>query len=118
MEPFEVPSAGDWALHRGGCVFVDGAENIRIDYNIFSQNGNTGVFFANHVTDSVIAYNEFKFGSDSGILFLGSTQLMNGVTNTHPRDNVIEHNLFRELGLYNKQSSPFMQSKTAVCDNE
>ena len=40
MEPFEVPSGGDWALHRwelagevsgrGGVVFVDGAENIHV----------------------------------------------------------------------------------------
>lgn len=114
MEPFEVPSGGDWALHRGGCIFVDNAEEIRIAYNIFVNNGNNGVFFANHVVNSEIAYNEFALGSDSGILFLGSTQLMNGVAETHPHDNLIEHNLFRELGLYNKQSSPFMQSKTAV----
>ena len=39
---------------------------------------------------------------------------MDGTQETHPHDNVISHNLFRELGLYNKQSSPFMQSKTAV----
>ena len=114
MESFEVPSGGDWALHRGGCIFVDGAENIHISYNIFNNNGNNNVFFANHVTNSLIEYNEFAFGSDSGILFIGSSDLMDGTQETHPHDNTIQHNLFRELGLYNKQSSPFMQSKTAV----
>ena len=114
MESFEVPSGGDWALHRGGCVFVDGAENIHISYNIFNNNGNNNIFFANHVTNSLIEYNEFAFGSDSGILFIGSSDLMDGTQETHPHDNTIQHNLFRELGLYNKQSSPFMQSKTAV----
>ena len=56
MEAFEVPSGGDWALHRGGCVFVDGAEKIRIAYNVFENNGNNGVFFAIHVTESDITY--------------------------------------------------------------
>jgi hypothetical protein len=94
---------------------VDGAENINIRYNIFTQNGNNNIFFANHVTNSVIEYNEMKYGSDSGIIFLGSTSLMDGTEETHPHDNLIQRNLFRELGLYNKQSAPFFQSKSAVC---
>lgn len=95
-------------------VFVDGAENIHVQYNTFTQNGNNNVFFTNHVVHSVIEYNEFMYGSDSGILFIGSSDLMDGTRDDHPHDNLIQHNLFRELGLYNKQSSPFMQSKTAV----
>ena len=111
MEPFEVPSGGDWALHRwelagevsgrGGVVFVDGAENIHVQYNVFEQNGNNNVFFTNHVTHSVIEYNEMKYGSDSGILFIGSSDLMDGTREEHPHDNLIQHNLLHELGLYN-----------------
>ena len=101
-------------MNRGGVIFVDNAEDINISYNQFYNNGNNNIFFANHVINSLISYNEFAFGSDSGILFQGSTSLMDGTQETHPHDNTISHNLFRELGLYNKQSSPFMQSKTAV----
>ena len=101
---------------RGGEVFVDGAENLHVQYNVFEQNGNNNVFFTNHVTHSVIEYNEMKYGSDSGILFIGSSDLMDGTREEHPHDNLIQHNLLHELGLYNKQSSPFMQSKTAVGD--
>ena len=25
LEPYEVPSGGDWAVHRGAAVFLDGA---------------------------------------------------------------------------------------------
>ena len=25
MQPYEVPSGGDWSIHRGGAVFVEGA---------------------------------------------------------------------------------------------
>lgn len=95
-------------------MFVENAEQVTISYNRFVNNGNNNIFFANHVTESLISYNEFAYGSDSGIIFQGSTNLMDGTQETHPHDNTIEHNLFRELGLYNKQSSPFMQSKTAV----
>ena len=85
-------------MNSGGVIFVDNAEDINISYNQFYNNGNNNIFFANHVINSLISYNEFAFGTQE----------------THPHDNTISHNLFRELGLYNKQSSPFMQSKTAV----
>ena len=24
LDPYEVPSGGDWAIHRGGTLFLDG----------------------------------------------------------------------------------------------
>ena len=27
MDPYEVPSGGDWALHRGAAVFIEGNES-------------------------------------------------------------------------------------------
>jgi len=28
MEKYEVPSAGDWSIHRGGAVFIQGPEDV------------------------------------------------------------------------------------------
>ena len=35
----QVPSAGDWSIHRGGTVFIEGAENINVSGCFFDQSG-------------------------------------------------------------------------------
>ena len=30
LSSYEVPSGGDWSVHRGGAVFIEGAENILV----------------------------------------------------------------------------------------
>ena len=40
-EPYEVPSAGDWSVHRGGAVFVEHAHNISFERCLFNQVGPT-----------------------------------------------------------------------------
>jgi len=30
FEDFETPPGGDWAIHRGGMLFIDGAVNVTI----------------------------------------------------------------------------------------
>ncbi|KAK8812318.1 hypothetical protein WA158_007552 [Blastocystis sp. Blastoise] len=113
MEPHEVPSGGDIAIHRGGVIFVEGAERIFVEYNSFIHNGGTSVFFSNYVKDSQINRNEMYLGGDSGILFIGNSDLIDGTGHNHPTDNLVSYNLIHETGVFQKQSSPFMQSKTA-----
>ena len=31
MADYEMPSGGDWSIHRGGAVFLDGTEDITIE---------------------------------------------------------------------------------------
>lgn len=35
LDAYEVPSGGDWSTHRGATVFVEGAQNVVIDNNLF-----------------------------------------------------------------------------------
>ena len=35
----EVPSAGDWSVHRGAAVFIEAAHNITITHCLFNQTG-------------------------------------------------------------------------------
>ena len=37
MEPYETSSGGDWSIHRGGAVFVEGAQDVHISQNHFDQ---------------------------------------------------------------------------------
>lgn len=34
---YEAPSGGDWAIHRGGAVFIDGAQHIELEKLRFDQ---------------------------------------------------------------------------------
>ena len=37
MNPWGVPSGGDWGLYRGGAIFVEGAEDITIQHNTLTR---------------------------------------------------------------------------------
>ena len=43
LDDYEVPSAGDWSVHRGGAVYIEGVENVTIRSNLFDQVGGTSV---------------------------------------------------------------------------
>ena len=36
-EQWEVPSGGDWALHRSGAVFLQGTKDARISGGVFKR---------------------------------------------------------------------------------
>ena len=37
LERYETPSGGDWSIHRGAAVFVDGAVDVHVDGCTFSE---------------------------------------------------------------------------------
>ena len=37
MEPWGVPSGGDWGLYRGGAIFIEGAEHITVQHNLLTR---------------------------------------------------------------------------------
>lgn len=113
LEPYEVPSGGDWSVARKGAVYVQNAENINIVNCTFNQTGGNGVIFSNHVQSSVIADSEFVYIGDSAIIFLGSTTGVDGTGPTYPNQNTIARNHIHEVGIYGKQTSCFGQQLSA-----
>eukprot|EP01043_Picozoa_sp_COSAG02_P042302 COSAG02_NODE_3586_length_6523_cov_2.494630_5_plen_594_part_01 len=74
-EPYEVPSAGDWSVHRGGAVFIEAARNITIESCKFNQTGGNAIVLSGYVTDSAIVQNEFERIGDSAIVLLGAAEI-------------------------------------------
>ena len=68
LEPYEVPSGGDWSIARVAAVFVESAEGITIANATFSQTGGNAVMFSNHVAWSSVQDSEFVHIGDSGAL--------------------------------------------------
>jgi hypothetical protein len=113
LEQYEVPSGGDWSIHRGAALFVEDAENITVDKCSFNQTGGNGVFFSNHVTDSVVSSSEFAFLGDSAIASVGRTAGQDGTAPTYPNRNTFRNNHIHDVGVYGKQTSCYFQALSA-----
>ena len=46
LDEWGIPAGGDWALHRGGALFVEGAKRLTIDQCSFTLLDGNAVFFS------------------------------------------------------------------------
>ena len=107
LSSYEAPPSGDWAVHRGGSVYVEGAANISIDSSLFTYVATNGLVVSDWNQNISITHNEFVWMGDSAVILLGSSSGLDGVTNRNQPDLVsISHNLMHETGAYVKQSAP------------
>eukprot|EP01064_Diplonema_japonicum_P023540 TRINITY_DN33976_c0_g1_i1.p1 TRINITY_DN33976_c0_g1~~TRINITY_DN33976_c0_g1_i1.p1 ORF type:complete len:779 (+),score=205.51 TRINITY_DN33976_c0_g1_i1:45-2339(+) len=112
LQDYEVPSGGDWSVHRGAALFVDGAERVTIDSVGFDQLGGNAVFFSNYVKHSAVTNSNFWRTGDSAFLVVGSTKLALGNTDSIPEYNTFSGNLIDTVGFYMKQTSCFFKGVT------
>ena len=116
FESHEVPSGGDWAIHRGGAVFVEGVDGFTMQNCLFDSPGGNGLFLSNYIRNAIIEANEFRYTGESAIAAIGSTNLVDGLNGNQPRGTKIIGNLVHESGIFGKQTSPYMQS--LACQTE
>ena len=110
MSSYEVPSGGDWSVHRGGAVFVEGAKHVLVQNCLFDSPGGNGLFLSNYVRDAVVEGNEFVWVGDNAIVAVGTADLIDGTNGNQPRGTQILGNLVHEIGIYGKQVCAFVQS--------
>ena len=110
MDSYEMPSGGDWTIHRGGAVFLDGTEDVVIDSLIVEQPGGNGIFLSNHAWRTAVTNNVINGTGDSAIVLVGSTELMNGTRNTYPAFNNVTGNSAYNIGHYGKQVAAVFKS--------
>merc|ERR1712232_1214023 len=132
MDPHGVPSAGDWALDRNGALFLQGTENLKVQNSVFDRLDGNGVTISGYNRHATVQDCDFSFIGGNAMLSLGYTNEtensgfpfyraqtnhpaagVDGTDGNHPRFNQILRNVAREVGLYEKQSSFYMQAKTA-----
>jgi hypothetical protein len=122
MEKYEVPSGGDWSLHRNAAVFIDGASNIAVAGLLFDQPGGNAIMLSNSVVNSSVVNCSFISCGDSAILSVGSSRLMNGTGDQglFPTRNLIQGNLVDTVGVFGKETSAYfksMSNSNVVRDN-
>merc|ERR1712019_81196 len=132
MDPHGVPSAGDWALDRTGAIFLEGTESVKISGSKFERLDGNGVMISGYNRYATVEDSDFAFIGGNAMASWGYTNEtqnsgfpyytpltnfpeagVDGTDGNHPRHSQILRNSAREVGLYEKQSSFFMQSKTA-----
>ena len=111
MRDYMVPSGGDWAVHRGGSIYLTNTKNITITHNVLTQLGSNGVALIDYNDATSITSNEFVWLADSAIILVGSTNGIDGFsTASQPTNTLIQSNLIHEIGIYIKQASPILIS--------
>ncbi len=113
LKDYEVPSGGDWAVHRQGGVFAEGVDGLTIKNCLFDSMGGNGLLLSNYIRRAVIDGNEFKRSGDSAILSVGSANLIDGTSGNQPRGTLITNNLIYEMGIFGKQTAAFGQALSA-----
>jgi hypothetical protein len=103
LAPYEAPSGGDWTIHRGGTVFMEGAEDCCIERCFFDAVGGNAVFTNNYNRRIRVYGNKFTDAGDSAICLVGNKRSIQGTQRPFPADNTISNNLIHNCGVFGKQ---------------
>ena len=103
MEQYSIPSDGDWSIHRGAAVFLDGARDCTVKNCWFDAVGGNAVFMNNYNRDNVVTGCKFTKTGDSAICFVGDLELTHGTFLNFPYQCQASNNLIHDCGVYGKQ---------------
>ena len=127
LDPHGMPSGGDWALQRIGAITAEGAERLVVRQNEFTKIDGVGISLNGYLRNTTIAHNDFSWVGDSAMTAWGHTSnCLNANCSwripykvgpdarggEQPWMTLVEANLVRELGLWQKQSSMWFQAMT------
>lgn len=130
-KPYETLLKGDWAIARAGAVFMNNAENIRVDACVFDQIGGNGVFMSGYNRNNAVVNSDFE---DAGASCVAMVGLLSAVrcgaksfsdnvsctdktpgpkTDDYPAFNLVENNTMVNFGRFEKQVAGVEMSMTS-----
>lgn len=111
FEEYEVPSLGDWALHRGGAIRLEGSRHCHIRNCLFEGLGGNAVFANRFNRDLNVRGCTFRDIGDSGVLLVGELESTTGTQKHFPYECRVENNHFHDLGRFGKQTAAVYLSR-------
>jgi hypothetical protein len=90
MRRYEVPSGGDYAIHRNGAVRFEGTERSAVEGCVFDRNGGNGLVLSGYNRNTTIRRSSFRKLGDSAILLVGRAELLDTLGGDQPRFTTIE----------------------------
>lgn len=126
METKEPIVRADWALYRGGAIFINGAEDCSIEDSSLEQLGGNAIFVNNYNRRVTIRGCHISQVGANGVVFLGDPaaarnplfnydrrQDFNAIdktpgpqTDNYPAECLVDDCLIHETGRVEKQTSP------------
>lgn len=103
LENYEVPSLSDWAIHRGGTIFLSGASHCAVKECWFDAPGGNAIFFSDYNRNHQVSDCTFTETGDSAICFVGSWGETNGTQKSFPFECSVSNNLIHDCGFFGKQ---------------
>eukprot|EP00041_Stephanoeca_diplocostata_P013202 m.230408 g.230408 ORF g.230408 m.230408 type:complete len:487 (+) comp19259_c0_seq4:384-1844(+) len=129
MDAWGVPSGGDWALHRGGAVFLENTEKVQIESCGFRDLGGNAVFLSGYTRNVTVSNSTFAFIGENAMAAWGFTDDLNnrtdeptlprgveinGSSGLQPRYTTIVNNIVSDIGLNERQSSAWGEFKACL----
>ncbi len=123
LDPYEIPSMGDWAIHRMGAVYISGAENIVVKNCVFDSIGGNAVFVDGYASHITVVDSKFGDIGESAVCFVGESHLnLTGTSHctfcgtehpwswdvpsdNHPADCTVANNQIHDIGVFGKQTA-------------
>jgi len=118
-----MPSGGDWALGRVGAVYAEGTARLSLVGNDVTRCDGNGFLLFGYHRDATISRNSFSWMGETCVALWGKTAGApggvdgmgpDGTQGEQPENTMVEGNLAREFGIWEKQSSFFFQAKTGT----
>ena len=123
MKTREQLLRSDWAIYRGGAVFLEGAENCSIKKCFFNSVGGNAVFFSNYNRYNEVSGCHIADAGANGVCFVGDPAAVRSPsfeynefvpvekldiepgpkTNNYPAECLVYDNLMYRLGRVEKQ---------------
>jgi len=72
MDHYEPVSRGDWAIHRGGAIFLEGAEDVAVEDCDFDHVGGNAVFLSAYNRRVAVRGCRFFHTGESAVAVVGS----------------------------------------------
>lgn len=72
MDTYEPLARGDWAIHRGGAIFMEGAENCTVEDCRFESLGGNAVFMSAYNRNNTVKNCLFTKTGESAVCIVGS----------------------------------------------
>jgi len=133
MEPYEDLLRGDWSIHQGGAIFLKGAEDCQIQDCYIEQVGGNGIFHSGYNQRIEIFGCLIENIGDSAICYVGSNDAVRHPwtwaaggreggkvtdieigpkSDNFPKDCIVRNCILRNVGVYGKQTSGVIVSKS------
>lgn len=114
LEPWTVPSGGDWGLRPAGAVNVWDSERVTVTGGLFSRTDGNAVFLGGYVRNASVLDTEFVWIGMSAVASLGLTDFDDGTAGEQPWGTVMAGLYVHELALVQKQSSAYFSGRTPL----